>query len=227
MRSKGFTLLELLVVIAILALLIAILIPVISILKQIAWRIICAHNLKQIGIGLIAFADDHDSYPPYLDTSDVNESGYLRNTPEELLRSYLPNPKIWYCPADRNKARRVWYGPHWYEPRPDLPEEFRNISYVWSESVLRGFYPGYPKNPTGQWQRYPYHYFKGGILADGDRMLNMWDWREALWIGNDPFDSLDQSHGNLEYHKVNMLFADTTVEHTTCDKKTVDLLLPW
>ena len=47
----GFTLIELLVVIAIIAILAAILLPVLAGTKQKAWRINCTSNLHQIGIG--------------------------------------------------------------------------------------------------------------------------------------------------------------------------------
>jgi prepilin-type N-terminal cleavage/methylation domain-containing protein len=60
----GFTLIELLVVIAIIAILAAILLPVLAGTKQKAWRINCTSNLHQIGIGWTMYSSDFNALMP-------------------------------------------------------------------------------------------------------------------------------------------------------------------
>lgn len=57
---EGFTLIELLVVIAIIGLLLSIIIPAIGKAKDIARRIVCSNNVKQIGVALRTYSNSFD-----------------------------------------------------------------------------------------------------------------------------------------------------------------------
>lgn len=96
-NRKGFTLIELLVVIAIIAILAAILFPVFAKAREKARQSSCASNMKQIMLGVLAYAQDYDE--KFLANPD--SPGCLG--PVGLLEPYTKSQAIFACPST-NKA---------------------------------------------------------------------------------------------------------------------------
>ncbi|MCC2671832.1 MAG: prepilin-type N-terminal cleavage/methylation domain [Armatimonadetes bacterium] len=128
-RRHGFTLIELLVVIAIIAILAAILFPVFAQVREAARKATCQSNLKQIGTGVLMYAQDFDETYP-------NSGSGVGGDVVRLLQPYTKQAfgqGIWRCPSHSLLTPASgWTSSYGYNfqyllaPGPDYPHDGYN-----------------------------------------------------------------------------------------------------
>lgn len=138
-RQCAFTLIELLVVIAIIALLLAILTPSLTKAKDIAKKVLCLSNERQLGLALQAYLFEHsDRLPP--------SSCHLNNPDQywlHILADYTETQLLFRCPSDRSKKFVDW----------DRPLDEQESDLRWSSFSLNSLLdPDCPYN-KGQYNK--------------------------------------------------------------------------
>lgn len=129
---SGFTLIELLVVVAIIALLISILLPALSEAKKRAQEVVCASNVRQLGLAMRHYLDDNNGFYP-ADHVQAELDSYITWAPR--IRKYIGgDTSLFWCPATDVGVR--WQKR--YERRRPPRRDLRFYGYEPGETPLEG-----------------------------------------------------------------------------------------
>jgi len=135
---SGFSLVDVLVSISIIAVLISLLVPSLAKVNETARRVVCQSNVRQIGLGLVMYTNDHNGFlPPSRFVSDTASRGLA--SPEKMVTlrvdeteqggsvtastwdglgilfatEYLSASKVFYCPSHRGQNPHSNYALAW------------------------------------------------------------------------------------------------------------------
>jgi prepilin-type N-terminal cleavage/methylation domain-containing protein len=150
-RNRAFTLVELLVVIAIIAILAALLLPVLNSAKKKGQRARCMNNLRQIGIAVGVYASEYnDSLPQVNTANNLDPAPLSANAAWDLpctMADGLGNcqPSAYGAATIPNVYRRMLYCPggviqdlpiagdadYWWRYDYAIAKEHRTTGYSW------------------------------------------------------------------------------------------------
>lgn len=221
-KNKAFTLIELLVVIAIIAVLTAILFPVLSRAKDKAKQTVCVSNNKQIGMAVMMYSSDYDDYLPLDSHSSPYSDVWIRS-----LMPYGGGKNIYRCPSDKSVnfdkplensllKRASSYGLNFYmsplleDEEPTGSHGFNNLSSIVSPATT--IYVAEMKTNSISEHYHPAWWYKNNpdyIYFPPETELEM-----TLHSGGAVYILLD---GHAKWHKF---------EHTFSGDKVIDLYDP-
>jgi competence protein ComGC len=102
---SAFTRVELLVLLAVITLLAAVILPAVANSRPRSHRVICANNLRQIGVAMHVWGHDHGDQPPHhllVEQGGTKRHPLAANTWLHFswISNELSSPKLLFCPSD-------------------------------------------------------------------------------------------------------------------------------
>ena len=233
LKAKAFTLIELLVVIAVIALLMAVIIPSLSLAKRKAASIVCMANVKNLSLAWYSYQEENDGhivnpdttgivtdgttgkYPGWVirpwgydggdcvDENPVTEEGEIRGIEKGALFEYMKAPDAYHCPADNQRKRSD--GSKIFRTYSS-PTAFSNVT-----KFLKITQPGMRINFIEEHDNRGYNQGSWDFYNMAANGYN--EWRDAVGINHGDSGVLGFCDGHAEVHKWQVPYTIKRIEY--------------
>lgn len=142
-NRSAFSILDVLVTMTVIGVLIGLLLPSLSMVQETARRVVCQSNVRQIGLGLVLYADDHQGRLPPSVFMQLAGPGRADPEPQHMLTlrldparaesatswdgmgilfdgDYLRAPRVFFCPSHTGENRYSTLANVWADPSQEL-----------------------------------------------------------------------------------------------------------
>jgi len=149
----AFTLIELLVVISIIAILAAILLPTVNLVRSQAKQTVCRSQMKQVIASIIAYRTDNEGYLPVFATTWSASDWWSPSTRfQELIEPFLGNYALLNCPV----AAKVFPNFNIVDQQTGgIPRGRAQNGFVFNSAVNSQDWVRYGRDPAALWYTNP------------------------------------------------------------------------